>query len=97
MINRILLIILVVVPFIAKAYMNNSITTIVLKSNLNAEFFIDGESVGKGKVIYAKVNKNEMHEIVVKPKGYKAKEELVEPPFYKNTSFDFYFLIGDKE
>lgn len=71
--------------------------TIVLKSNVNAEFFVDGESVGKGKVVRAEVNKKEMHDILVKPKGYKAKEELIEPPYYKNTSFDFYFLIGDKE
>jgi hypothetical protein len=74
-----------------------STSSILLQSNMNAEFFIDGETVGIGKKVYATVDPADAHTIIAKPEGYVSKEEYIEPPYYEGTSFDFYYMIGDKE
>lgn len=85
--------------FLTVAFPSFADTTsvILLKSNKNTEFFVDGEAVGIGKKIRANVASNEPHTIIAKPEGYISKEEYIEPPYYENTSFDFYYMIGDKE
>jgi len=86
----------VLLTMAAPAY-SETTSIILLKSNMNAEFFIDGEAVGIGKKVHANVDPLEAHTIIAKPEGYVSKEEYIEPPYYKNTSFDFYYMIGDKE
>lgn len=76
---------------------SDTTSTILLKSNKNAEFYLDGESVGIGRKVYVTVDPTESHTIIAKPEGYVSKEEYIEPPYYENTSFDFYYMIGDKE
>jgi len=72
-------------------------SVILLQSNKNTEFFVDGEVVGIGKKVRATVDPVEAHTIIAKPEGYVSKEEYIEPPYYEGTSFDFYYMIGDKE
>jgi hypothetical protein len=66
-----------------------------LASNVNCEFFVDGQSMIKGTRVRILVTKGS-HRVVCKPDGYRAKEELIQPPFDPYHPIGFTFLIGDR-
>jgi hypothetical protein len=68
-----------------------------LESNQNATFYIDGKEVGTGKRVHVKLLSDKPHYVVVKPKGYIAKEEYIHPPYDPKLPFFFTFLIGERE
>lgn len=71
--------------------------SITLKSNQNAMFYLDGVNVGVGKTVIVDIDPKSAYTIIAKPEGYNGKEEYIEPPYFPNTTYDFYFMIGDKE
>ncbi len=66
-----------------------------LLSNVNCEFFVDGQSLITGRAVKLLVTKGE-HRVVCKPEGYRAKEEHVIPPFDPNHPIRFTFLLEDR-
>ena len=66
-----------------------------LASNVNCEFFIDGQSLVTGNRVRVLVTKGD-HHVVCKPQGYRAKEEYIRPPYDPNHPISFTFLIEDR-
>jgi hypothetical protein len=69
---------------------------ILIKSNVAAEFYIDGEKIGIGKSVYQKLNSNDEYELIAAPQGYQSKEYFLEPPHMDGATVDFFFLMEDK-
>lgn len=68
---------------------------LMLQANENCEWFVDGQSMIKGKRVRVLVAKGG-HQVVCKPDGYRAKEEFIQPPWDPNFPIGFTFLIEDK-
>lgn len=66
-----------------------------LQSNVNCQFFVDGQSVITRKRVRMLVTKKD-HQLVCKPEGYRAKEEYVQPPYDPSHPIGFTFLLEDK-
>ena len=66
-----------------------------LSSNENCEFFIDGQSMATGKSVRVLVTKAE-HRVVCKPEGYRAKEDLIAPPYDPYHPIRFMFMLEDR-
>lgn len=66
-----------------------------LASNVNCEFFVDGQSLVTGNRVRVLVTRGE-HHVVCKPEGYRAKEDYIRPPYDPNHPITFTFLIEDR-
>ncbi len=66
-----------------------------LVSNENCEFFVDGQSLATGKSVRVFVTKTG-HRVVCKPEGYRAKEDLIQPPFNPYHPVRFMFMLEDR-
>jgi len=66
-----------------------------LQSNMNCQFFVDGQPVITGKRVRMMVTKQN-HQLVCKPEGYRAKEDYIQPPYDPSHPIGFTFLIEDK-
>src|SRR5690554_4037748 len=67
-----------------------------LSSNVpETKFIIDGKEIVTAERAKVLINKRD-HTIEAIPKGYKAKKDYIQPPYYnKYTSLRFTFLIED--
>jgi hypothetical protein len=70
-------------------------TILYLASNVNCEFFVDGQSMITGRTVKILVTTGP-HRVVCKPEGYRAKEEDIRPPYDPNHPIRFTFLLEDR-
>lgn len=82
-------------PSIVPRQSPNARECLYLASNENCEFFVDGQSMIKGKRVRVLVT-NESHRVVCKPVGHRAKEDKIDPPFDPYFPVSFTFLLEDK-
>ncbi len=82
-------------PSIVPRQSPNARECLYLASNENCEFFVDGQSMIKGKRVRVLVT-NESHRVVCKPTGHRAKEDKIDPPFDPYFPVSFTFLLEDK-
>jgi len=73
----------------------NANQILTLQSNVNCQFFVDGQPLAKGRRVRILVTK-QSHQLVCKPDEYRAKEEYVQPPYDPNHAIGFTFLMEDK-
>lgn len=68
---------------------------LTLQSNVNCQFFVDGQPLAKGRRVRIVVTQ-QSHQLTCKPDEYRAKEEYVQPPYDPTHAIGFTFLIEDK-
>lgn len=68
---------------------------LTLQSNVNCQFFVDGQPLAKGRRVRVVVTQ-QSHQLTCKPDEYRAKEEYVQPPYDPTHAIGFTFLIEDK-
>ncbi len=68
---------------------------VTLQSNVNCQFFVDGQPLAKGKRVRVVVTLHS-HQLVCKPDEYRAKEEYIQPPYDPYHPIGFTFLMEDK-
>jgi len=70
---------------------------ITLQSNKEkTDFYIDDKWIAKGKILKTLIN-DRPHIIRAKPEGYIAKEDYIQPPYQRGSTYGFYYLIEDME
>jgi len=69
---------------------------IVLHSNQNCHYFIDGKPLASGRRVRVLVE-DKPHEIICKPDGFIAKKEYVNPPYDDGMEIGFTYMIGEEE
>jgi Curli production assembly/transport component CsgG len=68
---------------------------ITLQANQPSEWYIDSRLVGRGRRLVVGIS-NQPHHIVAKAKGYKEKEEYINPPYSQDAEYSLFFMIEDK-